>query len=290
MERDWFRRGVQSIVSIGLATVVGRWISGDRWYWAALIAFIVSVGAQSREEVLIKGLQRLAGTVLGVIAGMAIATIAYGHLAIEAPVLLVAIFLAYYSAQAAYGVMSFFITLMIALAFGMLGRPPAHLLVLRLEETAAGALIAAAVTVTVLPVRESKVFKAAAEGFLAALSKTVACAGADDPEAAEGALSDLRLKAQALRQAVPGFKRGWTALVQPRYRRATRAALRCAYVAREHLKGGGREDLEPVRDRIESLRAWLSGEGEPPNVSESPAESPLANAVTRFAWRLRDAI
>ena len=52
-------------MATGLAILVGQVIP-TRWYWAAIVAFVVIVGTRSRGDSFIKASQYLAGTVGGV--------------------------------------------------------------------------------------------------------------------------------------------------------------------------------------------------------------------------------
>ena len=141
LQRTEIRQTVQVAVGAALAIVAGTLISGQRWYWALIAAFIVGISANSRGEAIIKGLQRVAGTLGGVMVGIALATLLSGHMVISAALALLFVFLAFYAFQSAYGTMIFFITLLLAVLYGMMGQFRPELLWLRLEETAAGTVI-----------------------------------------------------------------------------------------------------------------------------------------------------
>jgi uncharacterized membrane protein YccC len=78
-------------------------------------------GTQSRGDVLAKGMQRGVGTLVGVGAGILVATSAAGHYAISLAVIFVCVFLAFYFVQVAYGLMILWITILISLLYGLLG-------------------------------------------------------------------------------------------------------------------------------------------------------------------------
>ena len=288
IERDEIRQTVQLAVGAGLAIIVGTMLSQQRWYWALIAAFIVGIGAGSRGEAIVKGLQRLAGTLLGVLVGIGLATILSGHLIIEAVLSLIFVFLAFYAFQAAYGTMIFFITLMLSLLYGMMGLFKPELLELRLEETAIGAVIGMIATTVILPVRQSETFADKLDDFLDALDTTIGEAAKpgrvkdrDDP------VRKLTQAMQDLRNAVGALKRGWLRLVDKRYLLAVRAAMRCAYLAREAVYRGRLSDdaRDAAQARINAIRNGDTSDG---RGSDDDAESddPLATALLDALARL----
>lgn len=299
------RQAAQAAIGVALAIGAGTLISGQRWYWAVIAAFIVGLGVGSRSEAVIKGLQRLVGTLAGIAIGIALASAVSGHTNLALGLVLVCVFFAFYAFQAAYGAMTFCITLMLALLYGLLGQFQPHLLVLRLEETAAGAAVGILVTMLVLPIRQSEVFRKAAQDFVAALAETVKQIRGADPRSAQQALRELQSKGQALRNSVAGIKRGWVPLVPMYYRRAVRAATRCNYLVRElaHERGLSRNDCAAILQRIDSLQQALE-RGENRQAGEADAVSPPASerarenlrvaavlqALDRFGLRLQQAL
>ena len=200
------RHTIQVFVASSAAMVVGTMISPQRWYWALIAAFIVGVGAASRSEVLVKGLQRSAGTLLGIVAGIGLATLVSGHNILAASLAFASAFCAFYAFQTAYATMTFFITLMLALVYSLLGQFEPGLLVLRLEETVAGAAIGIAANYLVLPIRQSNAYADALEDFLKALAEVISHADRARPDS--DAIAALQEAKQALRQSLGGVKRG----------------------------------------------------------------------------------
>ncbi len=90
------------------------------------------------------------------VVGIYLGAAASGHREIVYALVLICVFVGFYAFQQAYGVMTFCITLMIALLYGLLGAFKPELLLLRLEETAAGAAIALLAAVIVLPLRQDR--------------------------------------------------------------------------------------------------------------------------------------
>lgn len=291
LERAEIRQTIQLAVAAALAIVAGTMISGHRWYWALIAAFIVGIGAGSRDEALVKGLQRLAGTIAGVLVGIGLAVLLSGHAMLSATLALLCAFLAFYAFQAAYGTMIFFITLMLALLYGMLGQFRPELLWLRLEETAAGSVIGVLATTLVLPVRQSKTFADELHTFLDALgdainatSKDVEGGRDDDP------IQRMQQAMQNLRNAVGALKRGWLPLVDRRYLLVVRAAMRCAYLAREaksdrRLSSGA---IEGLGCRIVRLRALVDGDRSDERPDKHDDDDELVEALFVAIDRLAD--
>ncbi|HEY2696700.1 MAG TPA: FUSC family protein [Pseudonocardiaceae bacterium] len=147
------RQAIQATIGAALAIVGGELLSTQRWYWAVITAFLVFANTTSRGDILIRGARRTAGTLLGILAGMVAATLVSGHGALIVALIVGCICLGVYVAQLSYGLMTFFMTLMLGLLYSLLGTFTPQLLVLRLEETAIGAVAGAVAAVLVLPTR-----------------------------------------------------------------------------------------------------------------------------------------
>src|SRR5262249_48463067 len=138
------RQAIQVAVAASLAIVTGELVSPARWYWAAIAAFVVFAGTNSWGETLTKGWQRLLGTVLGVPSGILVATLASGNKVASLAMIFVCLFCAFYFMKVTYSLMTFWITTMLALLYGLLGQFSLNVLLLRIEETAIGAVIGVA--------------------------------------------------------------------------------------------------------------------------------------------------
>jgi Fusaric acid resistance protein-like len=171
------RPALQTAIATAAAIVGGELVSPNRWYWAAFAAFIMFQGTRSRTESIAKGAQFMAGTLAGVLAGMLLATALSGQQIATMTAIVVAVFLAFQANLAAYGTMVFWITVILGLVFGMLGYFTPDLLLLRLKETAVGALCGALVAGLVLVRREHDATARATAAFLGALAALVAGAG-----------------------------------------------------------------------------------------------------------------
>jgi hypothetical protein len=170
------KQAAQAAVAVAVAIAVGHAISPERWYWAAFATFLVFQGVRSRQETVLKAIQIAMGTVGGVFVGVLLATLLSFYPLAASLVAIAALFLAFYASTAAYGVMIFWVTIIIGLVFGMRGYFPPELLALRLEETLLGAVcgVAAAFLLRIDQRRDSVDHAACA--FLEALRDTVAAA------------------------------------------------------------------------------------------------------------------
>jgi uncharacterized membrane protein YccC len=118
-----------------------------------LTAFLVFTNTNSRGDTAYKALQRSIGTVLGIAIGMLLAALLAHHMAAAIAVSVVAIFLGFYLLQLSYGAMTFFISIVVCLVYGMTGALTVDLLTLRIGETVIGALAGTLVAFFVFPAK-----------------------------------------------------------------------------------------------------------------------------------------
>ncbi|PZM13137.1 FUSC family protein [Rhizobium tubonense] len=147
------RSAVQITVATGLAMAIGLMLSRERWFWAVLTSFLVFSNTSSRGDTALKALQRSVGTVLGIAIGMLLAVLVVGHTVLAIAISVVSIFLAFYFLQVSYGAMTFFITIVLCLIYGMTGALTFDVLKLRVGETIIGALAGTLVAFFVFPSR-----------------------------------------------------------------------------------------------------------------------------------------
>ena len=147
------RQAIQAVVACGLAMVVGRWLSAERWTWAVIAAFVVFSQATTRGESLRRAWHRIVGTVLGALAGLVVSRGVHAHLGLEMAAVFGSLFVGVYLTRVSYAWMVGATSLMIAVVYDLLGRLTPGLLVLRVDETLAGATIGGLVAVLVLPSR-----------------------------------------------------------------------------------------------------------------------------------------
>ena len=167
------RSAFQTAIAAALAIIGGSIVSPSRWFWAAFAAYVMFQGTRSRGESIAKGIQFMVGTVAGVVIGALLATLLSGHDLLTLAMIVLAVFLAFQANLAAYGVMVFWITIILGLMFGMLGYFAPEFLMLRLKETAAGAICGVLVASFVLVRREYAATYDATIAFLRALGQSV---------------------------------------------------------------------------------------------------------------------
>ncbi|HSU74418.1 MAG TPA: FUSC family protein [Terrabacter sp.] len=164
------RQAVQAALAAALAILVGELISAQRYYWAVIAAFIAFTGASNAGETFRRSIARVAGTMAGLVGAIALAHVTTGHPIAVLTALFACIFLAFYVQRLSYAAMIFFITLLLGQMYTLLNTFTDAVLVLRLEETAAGAAIGVAVSVLVLPTGTRATARAARSGFLVQLA------------------------------------------------------------------------------------------------------------------------
>lgn len=211
------RQAIQASVAASLAIVTGEMVSQSHWYWAVIAAFVVFAGTKSWGETLTKGWQRLLGTVLGVPCGVVVATLLSGHTAASLVTIFVCLFCAFYFMQVTYSLMTFWITTMLALMYGLLGEFTFDVLLLRIEETAIGAVIGVSVAILVLPTNVRTTIREDTSAFLSTLSALIETSIAtmfDDDDAGSPTeearqldrdLQQFRVTAKPLLAGVGGF-------------------------------------------------------------------------------------
>ena len=167
------RQAIQVSLAAALAIVAGQLVSPTRWFWAVIATFVIFAGTNSWGETLTKGWQRLIGTMLGVPCGMLVATLFAGNQLGSLVMIFVCLFCAFYFKDVTYSLMTFWITTMLALLYGLLGQFSLSVLMLRIEETAIGAVIGITVAILVLPTNTRTAIRDDTRSFLTALSALI---------------------------------------------------------------------------------------------------------------------
>jgi len=193
------RIAIQMGIAVGGAIIAGDALSGRRFYWAVIAAFITFMGANTAGEQLRKSVFRVAGTVVGVIAGSVLAHLVGDRVWLQITVVLVSLFLGLYLFRVNYAFMTIGITVMVSQLYVELDEFSNNLLILRLGETAVGAGVAILTVLLVLPLHVGRVARVAARQQLEALADLAdRCLDRlADPASAVG--SDLELRAAARR-------------------------------------------------------------------------------------------
>lgn len=87
-------------------------------------------------------MQRVIGTIGGVVAGMALAVVVGPHQLVGLVLMFCCAFMALYLVRVSQALMAFWITAVLALLYGLIGQFSVQTLLLRMEETAVGAALA----------------------------------------------------------------------------------------------------------------------------------------------------
>ncbi len=164
----------------------GMAVSPQRWFWAVITTYVVFLNTRSRGDTMLKGVQRLGGTLLGLVAGLTLASVLEGSGVATVGVLLAAVFGMYYLFLVSYTLGIFCVTVLLGLLYSLLGASMEPLLLLRLEETAIGAAAAVVVAFYVFPLRTRDQVSQSGIAVLRALAEVVGVcrrALAGDPDA-----------------------------------------------------------------------------------------------------------
>jgi uncharacterized membrane protein YccC len=306
------RLAIQATAACALAMAAGQWLSPQRWYWAVITVFVMFTGTASRGDAIYKSLQRLGGTVLGVFAGMGLVSLVGHDPRALFLLLLGAIFLTYHSFTERFAAMTFFLTVMLALLFALLGRFSEQLLWLRLEETAVGAVAGMIVAAVLVPRPTHShardrfgALVVAAEAMVAAIIDSLV----EHRSAPLGALSRGFVRAQDDMVAALGPLRLWLGQGTASYAdvlaelRRCRASLRVLLAAAapkaRPLAPGARGGIERLRAdarrQWSELRALARREDAPPSTprqrgATTAAADPQLEDMTRALDALGDAL
>ncbi len=153
LARSTTRQAIQVCVASGAALVLGQFLSEERWYWAVGTVWWIFVNTASRGETLVRGFRRVLGTVTGIAGGFLIAIPLGGAPLVTALLVAACVFGIFYTAAVSYSWMILAVTVMASLLYGLLGVLDGALLLLRVTETAVGAVCAALAVTLILPVR-----------------------------------------------------------------------------------------------------------------------------------------
>ncbi|WP_433873424.1 FUSC family protein [Saccharopolyspora sp. CA-218241] len=297
LDRPEVRTAVQVTCAAAVAIVVGQLVAPGRWYWAVITAFVVFISAHSRGELLVRAWQRTAGTVLGVLAGILVASRITGDLVAEFGVILLCVFLGFYFAGYSYALLTFFITTMLGALYGMLGNFSPAVLEVRLLETAVGALAGVLAAVFVLPTRTRSLVRSNIEEFLLELRSMLRAAGTeiDESGTATGATATIRDLDDRLHQVV-GSARPLTAYRwrsrRSQVERSVTALSGCAYYARNlavQLPGAvGRTDAVTREALCEALWALADAVEAMTDDAQTGFDEAMS-AAQHYAERLHDA-
>lgn len=148
-----WKRGIQVLCAVAPSSLLGLYISHDRWIWAILTSVMVFLGTETADHVLTKGVKSIIGVTLGLILGIVLTVMIGDHKAPIYVFLALFLFLALYCMPEHYAIGSASITVVLALTFDMSGLDVSALLRLRFLEVVAGAAFGVAAAVFIFPHR-----------------------------------------------------------------------------------------------------------------------------------------
>jgi uncharacterized membrane protein YgaE (UPF0421/DUF939 family) len=188
------RVAVQIGVAVGAAIALGDVLSGRRFYWAMIAAFVTFMGTNTADEQVRKGLFRVLGTLIGVVVGSALAHLVGDRVGRQIAAILLALFFTLYLERIHYTFAAIGITVLVSQIYVQVDQFSNGLLALRLKENAIGAALAVLTGLIVLPLRTSRVARVATQHYLEALDDllTRATSRLGDPGSANGSDAELR--------------------------------------------------------------------------------------------------
>ncbi len=282
-----WRIALRVTLASAIAMAGGMAVSPQRWFWAVISTYVVFLNTRSRGDTVTRGLQRVGGTLLGLAAGLLLATVLGGHGLIEAVLLFAAVFGMYYFFLVSYTLGIFCVTVLLGLLYGLLGSNTDSLLVLRLEETAVGAAAAILVAVLVLPVRtRDQVARSGANALLALAEVVGTCRARLAGEAGAApivALRNVDRQLADLRLALLPLTIGRLGLRRLELERPVPALLECVHWARLLAVAVAEPDPAAMA-RAQAIEQRLAGlaAGERPVIallSRSPPAGKVAAAL-----------
>jgi hypothetical protein len=164
-------QALQATAAGALSLVLGARISPDHPYWTLLAAFVVFSNATSIGKVYQRAFHRVLGTALGAVAGFGLASHVTSTPPLAIVLLFVCVFCAFYLFTRLYGAMVFFITIMLALMYGLLlGGVTPQLMEARVLDTLIGAAVGLAMSIVIFPTYPSAEVRTGLRDLLAALA------------------------------------------------------------------------------------------------------------------------
>ncbi|MBX5100629.1 FUSC family protein [Rhizobium lentis] len=259
------RSALQITLASAIAMSFGLLLSRERWFWAVLASFLVFTNTNSRGDTAMRALSRSLGTVLGIAFGLVLATLISGEPAIAIPVVAICIFLAFYFLQVSYATMTFFISIVLCLVYGMTGVLTLDLLKLRIGETMIGAAAGTAVAFVVFPTRTRGAVDVALARWFQALRDLLGAVGEGKngfelialSQKIDACYRDLTVAARPLGSS-------WSVVTRPGQIRQTLAIfLSCTYWTRILAKNYEAPAVDDVQKRLIAANLALIDEAAP---------------------------
>jgi uncharacterized membrane protein YccC len=189
-----WRIATRITLAAAMAMAGGLALSPHRWFWAVITVYVVFLNTRSRGDTIYKAAQRIAGTMLGITAGMLLGEAMGNHVSLQLAVLLLSVFGMFYFYVVSYTIGVFCVTMMLGMIYGTLGEPVEALFVLRLEETALGAAAAIFVAFFIMPARTRDQVMASGRNVLLALADALKATRQVVTKPGEGPSPDVAMR------------------------------------------------------------------------------------------------
>jgi len=202
------KAAIQVAVATSAATILGELVSPDRWYWAVLTAFLVFTGVSTRGEILTRAGHRIVGTIAGVVTGVLLAALVGHHPLVQMLLLVTCVFCAFYLVTVAYAWLTFFVTVLLAMLYGLLGDFSVEVLEVRIAETAVGGVVGIASAYFIFSTGTRATFVAKVDDYLQRMTDLidVAIASVVAPGGETDLVSETRRLDNALQAVVTAGK------------------------------------------------------------------------------------
>jgi uncharacterized membrane protein YccC len=269
-------------LAVGIAAAIGSAISERRYYWAVIGVFVVYMGTNTAGEQLVKGVNRIVGTAVGIVVGSLLAH-AVGVSTWSIVVAIVALSSGMYFAKTNYWIAVIGVTITVAQMYQQLGKFANDTLLMRLAEMSVGATVATICALVIFPIPTVHATKVALRRYFEALSDLLTRAQAQLLAAGEDPNPRLTAASRNLDFAAQQFLFTTRPLRHARYTPfladdladdlAQNSVLVCQtahYARRVAVAVQRHQTLEPVgpevakvlvraRDAVDGLTASLSG-------------------------------
>ncbi|PYE44684.1 putative membrane protein YccC [Rhizobium sp. PP-F2F-G20b] len=277
------RTAIQITHASALAMVFGLMLSRERWFWAVLSAFLVFTNTRSRGDTAMRAVQRSIGTLFGIAVGLVAASLLQTMTPVVLILAAVCVFLAFYLLAVSYAAMTFFVSIVLALVYSLIGSLTPEVLILRLEETVIGSLAGLAVAFLVFPARTETLAGEALQRWCAALRRLLT-------DAAEGRSGfDLIHRSQVLERAyaelssvVRPLGSSWQLVTRPGVVRQTLMTLMTATYWARTFAGGLAADPSRNGRALHVVGAGEADGGGLPSAQMAPLVAEALAAVDRI--------
>lgn len=134
------------------ALAAGYAISPSHWYWAVFAAFVVFTRSTTVGQTLSGAWRQVLDSLAGLCLGVLFAELVHGNRGVELTLLFVFVTFGFYAFKGMQNIYTVLLTAMLAMLYELMDMNSPQMLLLRLTETAAGALIAVLSARLILPV------------------------------------------------------------------------------------------------------------------------------------------